>query len=127
MIFPFGSIAWRMSIFSAACGALACGLLHRLCRRRLGMHPVAAAFAALLLAVSPSFWAEATVQRVYALNALFIVLATTAAFRWWERRDTASLGAAFLCCGLGAANHTFMAVYAVAFALFVLWTDPGAL
>jgi hypothetical protein len=26
MIFPFGSIAWRMSIFSAACAALARGI-----------------------------------------------------------------------------------------------------
>jgi tetratricopeptide (TPR) repeat protein len=127
MIFPFGSVAWRMSIFSAACGALACGLLYRLCRRRLGMHPVAAAFAALLLAVSPSFWAEATIQRVYALNALFVVLATTAAFRWWERRDATSLAAAFFCCGLGATNHAFMALYALALAIAVAWIDPRTL
>ena len=126
IVFPFGSIAWRMSIFSAACGALACGLLHRLCRQ-LGMHPVAAVFAALLLAVSPSFWAEATIQRVYTLNALFVVLATTAAFRWAERRDGASLAVAFFCCGLGAANHAFMAVYAVALALAVAWSDPATL
>ena len=100
IVFPFGSVAWRLSIFSAACGALACGLLHRLCRQ-LGMRPVAAVFAALLLAVAPSFWAEATIQRVYTLNALFVVLATTAAFRWAARRDGASLATAFLWCGLG--------------------------
>jgi len=126
IVFPFGSIAWRLSIFSAACGALACGLLHRLCRQ-LGMRPVAAVFAALLLAVAPSFWAEATIQRVYTLNALFVVLATTAAFRWAARRDGASLAAAFLWCGLGAANHAFMAVYAVALALAVAWIEPRTL
>jgi tetratricopeptide (TPR) repeat protein len=126
IVFPFGSIAWRLSIFSAACGALACGLLHRLCRQ-LGMRPVAAVFAALLLAVAPSFWAEATIQRVYTLNAIFVVLATTAAFRWAARRDGASLATAFLWCGLGAANHAFMAVYAVALALAVAWIDPRTL
>jgi hypothetical protein len=120
---PFGSIAWRMSLFSAACGALACGLLYRL-GRRLGVRPLGAAFAALLMAVSPSLWAEATVQRVYTLNALFVVLATLLAVRWDERRDSSSLAAAFLCCGLGAANHTFMAVYALALAGFVLWRAP---
>ena len=49
LLFPVGSIAWRMSLFSAACGALACGLLYRL-GRRLDLHPVAAAFAAGKLA-----------------------------------------------------------------------------
>src|SRR5262245_45286766 len=113
LLLPVGSIAWRMSLFSAACGALACGLLYRL-GRRLDLHPVAAAFAALLLAVSPSFWAEATVQRVYTLNALVMVVATTLAVRWDERRDLGSLAAAFACCGLGASNHAVMAVYALA-------------
>jgi hypothetical protein len=119
-VIPVGSIAWRMSLFSATCGALACGLLYRL-GRRLDLVPVAAAFAALLLAVSPSVWAEATVQRVYTLNALFVVLATTLAVRWDTRRERSSLVAAFVCCGLGAANHAFMAIFAVALAIFVGW------
>ena len=38
MIFPFGSVAWRMSIFSAACGALACGLLPEGERPRVVVH-----------------------------------------------------------------------------------------
>ena len=82
-------------------------------------------FAALLLAVRPSFWAEATIQRVYTLNALFVVLATIGARSLGARRDGASLAAAFLCCGLGATNHTFMAVYAVALALFVVVDRPA--
>ena len=45
--------------------------------------------AALLLAVRPSFWGEANVQRVYTLNALFVVVATSSAVRWVERRDAA--------------------------------------
>ena len=54
-------------------------------------------------------------QRVYALNALFVVLATRrrSAGAAAARRAPASRSAFFV-CGLGATNHTFMAIYAVA-------------
>jgi tetratricopeptide (TPR) repeat protein len=123
---PAGSIAWRMSLFSAAGAAGACTLLYRLGRAN-GLAPVAALFAALGLAAAPSFWGEANVQRVYALDALFVMLATTAAFTWYRGRDVRSLVAAFALCGLGATNHSFMAVYAAALAAFVLATEPAAL
>ncbi len=119
VLVPVGSIAYRMSLFSAACAAAACGALYRLCRT-LHLHPVAALLAALLLAFSPSFWGEANVQRVYALDALFVVLATMAACRWHGRREGWVLVLAFFLCGLGATNHTFMAVYAAALLVWVL-------
>src|SRR5207247_3880947 len=55
LLFPVGSVAWRMSLFSAACAAAACGVLYRL-GRLLALHPVAAAFSALLLPFTPGFW-----------------------------------------------------------------------
>jgi tetratricopeptide (TPR) repeat protein len=124
LLFPFGSIAARMSIFSAVCAAAACGLLYRL-GRRLDLHPLAALLAALLLAFSPSFWGEANVQRVYSLNALFVVLATTEAFDWYQRRRPRSLVLAFFLCGLGATNHTVMAVYGVALLSWVVLVTRG--
>jgi len=131
---PFGSIAWRMSLFSAACAAAACGVL-AWTGDRLRLHPAASAFGALLLAFSPTFWAEANVQRVYALNALFVLLATAAAWRWHaappgthpDDRSPRALALAFFLCGLGATNHTFMAIYAVALGLFVVATEPRTL
>ena len=80
LIVPVGSIAFRMSLFSAACAAIGVALLHRLARE-IGLGSAASVTAALLLAVSPSFWGEANVQRVYALNAVFVVLAATHAVR----------------------------------------------
>ena len=74
--------------------------------------------AALLLAFSPSFWGEANVQRVYALNALFLALATAAAFAWHRTRRPSTLALAAFACGLGATNHTFMAVCGAALAVF---------
>ena len=81
VLLPVGSVAYRMSLFSAACGALAAGLLYGLCRRA-ALHPAAAAGAALAFAFAPSVWGEANVQRVYMLNALFVAAATCGETRW---------------------------------------------
>ena len=122
---PVGSIAYRMSLFSAVCAAAACAFLFRLCRRRLGLGGVPALLAAFLLALAPSFWGEANVQRVYALGALFVVLATDAALAWDRGRDPRHLALAFFLAGLGATAHIFMTVYAVALGVFVLVREPG--
>jgi len=126
LVLPVGAIAYRMSLFSAAAAAATCGALYVLCRK-LALSPVAAGFSASMLAVSPSFWAEANVQRVYALNALFVVLATAAAWRWCTNRRIRALAAAFFVCGLGASNHTYMAVFAVALGAFALIAEPSLL
>lgn len=126
LLVPIGSIAFRMSLFSAACGAAAAGVVHRLCRRA-GLHEAAAASAALAFAFAPSMWGEANVQRVYALNALFVASATAAAFEWHRSRKPNALALAFFLCGLGAANHTIMGVYAIALGLFALVHEPALL
>ncbi len=126
LVVPVGSIALRMSLFSAACAAAACALLYRACTRA-GLGRPAAALAASLLACSPSLWGEANVQRAYALNTLFVILATAAALHWHRTRRPRDLGLAFFICGLGATNHTFIAIYAVALGLFVLSEQPSLL
>jgi hypothetical protein len=129
LLVPAGSIAFRMSLFSAFCGAAACGVLYRLARAT-GLAVPAAIFSALLLAFSPTFWAEANVQRVYTLNALFVAWATLLAVRWdaaeGDRRRRLFVAALFV-AGLGATNHTFMAVWAIAFVAFAVATQRGLL
>jgi len=120
---PAGSIAFRMSLFSAAGAATACALLFALCRR-LGADPLAALTAALCLAFAPSFCGEANIQRVYALNAAFVVAALLPACEWLRRGDRFSFAATLFVAGLGASNHTYLAVFAAAFALFALVTRP---
>lgn len=126
LLVPVGSIAFRMSLFSAACAAVACAIVYVLCRRRDLGRP-ASLLAALLLAFSPSFWGEANVQRVYALNAVFVAGATALALDWFRDRRERTLVLVFLVCGLGATNHTFMAVYAVVLALSVGIAEPALL
>jgi hypothetical protein len=115
---PVGSIAYRMSLFSAATGAVACAALY-LTARAIGASRPAASLGAGLLAFAPSFWGEANVQRVYTLNALFVVLAIACAVRWQRTRSQRDLVLAFLVCGLGATNHTVMAITAIALAAAV--------
>ena len=124
---PFGSIAWRMSLFSAACAAAACVALFLLARRAAKLEPLPALAAALFLAFAPSFWAEANVQRVYALNALFVVLAAWAGWRWYEQRTGGRLALVAFVCGLGATNHTFLAIQGLAFAAFAVAVEPAVL
>ncbi len=125
-LLPVGSVAFRMSLFSAAAAAAACGMLLALARRS-GLHPVAALVAALGLAFAPSFWGEANVQRVYALNAAFVIAATSAAWRWHAGRDPRALVLAVFCCALGATNHTFMALYGVVLAGWAVANEPALL
>jgi tetratricopeptide (TPR) repeat protein len=126
ILLPVGSIAYRMSLFSAACAAAACALVALLCRRA-GLGWIAALTASGTLAFSPSFWGEANIQRVYALNALFVAGATAAAFAWHRTRAHRWLAITLLACGLGATNHTFMAIYALAFVIVVAAHDRRAL
>ena len=119
-------LPWSISLFSAACAAAAAGVLYRTARVS-GAGILASAGAAWILAFSPSFWAEANIQRVYALNAAFLALALFFVLRWLrERRDRNLVLGAFV-CGLGASNHLEMGVAGIAIGIYVLATEPRIL
>ncbi len=126
MLFRFLPLPWSLSLFSAVCAAAACAVVYT-ASRESGVNRAASAGAAWLLAFAPSFWAEANVQRVYALNALFVALAFLFAFRWHRgRRDRDLVLAAFV-CGLGASNHLEMGVVGLAIGLCAVATQPSIL
>jgi tetratricopeptide (TPR) repeat protein len=124
LLVPLGSMAYRLSLFSAATAAGAVGVLF-LAARRLGLDRGPALLGALLLAFSPSFWGEANVQRVYALNALFLALVVHRALVWKTSGRERDLLLAALLAGLGATNHTFMGVVGLLFGAWALWAVPG--
>jgi len=123
---PLGSVAYRMSLFSAAAAAATCGVVLTM-TRRAGLATSATVLATGLVAFGASFWSQANIQRVYTLNALFVAIATALAFAWHQRRQPRTLWAAFFVCGLGASNHTFMALYGFALGLFMLACEPQLL
>ncbi|HJZ49883.1 MAG TPA: DUF2723 domain-containing protein, partial [Roseiflexaceae bacterium] len=97
-----GTPAWRMNLFSAFTAALAVGALF-LAARALGHSRSVAAAAALTLAVSFTFWSQATIAEVYALAALIQALLILALLRW--RQGGWPLWVAGLLLGLGLAHH----------------------
>jgi tetratricopeptide (TPR) repeat protein len=123
ILVPVGSIAFRMSLFSAACAAAACALLFVIVRRDGGSR-IAGLSGAGLLAFGPSFWHEANIQRVYALNALLLVLAVDRALSWYRTRRPCDLVLAMAICGLGATNHTVMFLVGIAVALWAPIVEP---
>ena len=126
LLLPMGSIAWRMSLFSAVCAAVACGLFY-VAVRRLGLSRLTALFASLLVAFGPSFWSQANIQRVYAFNALFVVAVTAAALEWHASRRIGWMVLAAWLAGLGAANHTVMGIFGLAVGFFALTCEPALL
>lgn len=126
MLVPMGSIAWRMSLLSAAAAALTCGLFFALVRR-LGISSPAAVVSTLILAFSPSFWSQANIQRVYSLNAFFVVAVSFAALEWYRSRRIHWLMLAACLAGLGASNHTIMGVFGLAVGLFAVISEPALL
>jgi len=126
LVFFFLPLPLSVSLFSAACGAAACAVLYRAARES-GVDTLPAAAAAWLFAFAPSVWAEANIQRVYALNALFVALALRLGLRWSrESRDRDLVAAAFV-CGLGASNHLEMGVVGLAVGVFALISRPAIL
>lgn len=122
LLVPLGSVAWEMSLFSGACAAGACALLF-LTARESGCGRVASLLAAAALAFAPSYWLEANTQRVYALNAVFVVLTLRNALRWYRERVPRDLVLAMFLAGLGATNHTFMGLVGIAIAIFAPSVD----
>ena len=131
-LLPLGSSARRLNLFSATAAALAVGLLAALIWRWLrppaetprptqGRTEALIALAATLaFATSPTLWSQALIAEVYALTALFFVLALCIAtheerlarWEWW--------GLLGLVLGLGLGAHLTLALLLPGLAIW-LW------
>ncbi len=122
-LLPLGSIPFRMTLLSAACGAAAVVLVVRIGRLLLGPHaPPALAFLALAAACHPMLLAQALRPEVYAPALALALLALDALLR--VRRpdappDRRALGLAALASGLLLALHPL--VGGVALVAGVAW------
>ncbi len=131
---PFGDPAWRMNLFSALWATTAVGLFYGLARQVLGLiaRPAglwamraAALAAAALCAVTPTFWSQAVIAEVYALNAALLVALLLALVRWAATRRTSWLYAAAFLFGLGLAHHRTTLLWLPAIVLFGGWVGRG--
>jgi tetratricopeptide (TPR) repeat protein len=129
-ILPFGTLAWRINLLSAACAVIAVVLAQRILAGLLRSEWLACGGAALL-AVSQMFWAFADIAGPYSLNALFVCLVIYLLFRWSDRPAVGDGGgylyAAFLAYALSLGNELTMLTMLPAIVLFVLMRDRRVL
>jgi hypothetical protein len=131
---PFGEPAGRINLLSAALAAAAVAVLFLVARKFAGSRP-AALVAAVIFALSPTWWSQATVAEVYALHGLLVAVFIYGLLRWEEARAARSRAAATdawlrwaaLTLGLGMAHHRMIALMLPAALVFIFWTDPALL
>jgi hypothetical protein len=83
LLVPIGSVAYRMNLFSAVCGALALAFLYPALRRLLESR-LAALSAILIFATLPTYWRWATEAKIYTLHILFLGGILSLLARWGE-------------------------------------------
>ena len=103
LLIPFGSVAWRMSLLSAVCTALAAGVLAATCRV-FAPRTVAAA-AGLTFAFAYYQWHVASHADPHSLNALFAALIVAAGLAWEAKPSSSGYQALVAACGFAVANH----------------------
>jgi len=132
-LLPAGTIAWRVNLFSAVCGAGAATILFLAVARWAGSLWAGLASASLF-AFSPRVWPHAVTAEVFALNNVFLAGLVYLTVRFWQERarDVRPVPAKyggrdlwvacflFFWIGLGLSNHHTLIFYAVPAALFVL-------
>ena len=124
-LIPFGTVAWRVNLFSALAGSAAALLLCRAVIRWTG-DVAAGALAAGALAFGPLVWPYAITAEVFALNNLFVaglVYFSARAAREHATTGTVSsrtLNVGALWLGLGFAHHHILVFLGIPYALFLL-------
>lgn len=119
---PVGDIAYRVNLMAAFFGAVAASLLF-LVAKEIGGRILPAAGAALLFAVSSTFWSQATQAEVYTLHAAFILSVLYLLLLWrkggrYSRRYL--LGAALI-YGISLGNNMGMVLMAPAYSILLVY------
>ncbi len=127
-LLAWGSVAWRLNLFSAACAALAVSAAYRLGLRLLVPPPASppsagargmAAAGALLLATGPVFWHWALTTEVYAFHSWLMAAACCFAFSAAGRRRRQILCGIFT--GMALAVHWVSVLALLPLLLGLLW------
>jgi len=119
-----GEAAHALNLASAIEGAAACAVIV-LAAAELSGSLAAGAAAAVLFAVSYTFWSQAIIAEVYALHMLFVSLTLLLLLRWQRRPTTGRLAAFFAAYALGFGNHLSMVLLMPAYTVFLLTAAPG--
>jgi hypothetical protein len=124
-LIPWGDAAYRVNLFSALAAATAITLLYLLARH-LRVAPIPALSAALLLAISPAWHAQATIAEVYTFQGAITLGILYTAIRWAHAPASQRqkwLMALALAVGMGLAHHRLTLLLLPGLFLFIFWVD----
>jgi hypothetical protein len=119
---PFGSLAYRINLFSAVCAATAVALSF-LVARGLGAGRLPAASGSLGLAFGPVYWSQAVIAEVYGLHAALVAGVLLAAVTWARTRRAGAYFTGVALFALGLGHHTTIVGFAPGLAAHALMTD----
>jgi hypothetical protein len=133
-LLPLGDPAWRVNLLSAVWGGVAVGLVYLLARRLIalclrpgeGASPavrLAALFAGLTFAWTPTFWSQAVIAEVYTLNTIFVAAVLLGLTTWAaqppDRQSMAPLYWTAAIYGLSLTHHRSMLLLLPAMVVYV--------
>ena len=125
-LLPFGSVPFRVNLLAVTCDAFTVAVIFFTALRLSRSRP-AAAIAALILAVIPTFWRWSLAAEVFPLNNLLASVLIYLLVAWHEEPHRPGvLIAAFFVAGLALTNHHTIVLLAPAFCL-VLWQRRAVL
>ena len=119
---PVGSLAYRINLFSALCGALAVALLF-LVSRELRCRTVISLAGALGFAFGHIFWSQSIIAEVYTLNAALVAALLLLLLLWRRTQREGFFFAAVAAFAIGLGNHTTIVGFAPGLAAFALITN----
>ncbi len=129
---PVGALARRMNLSSAFFAALASLFVFALVWEWLAttgppsrLAAAAAWAAAGLFAFSRSFWPQAVITEVYALNAALVAGALYSGLRYYRLRDGRWFYLSVFLAALAAANHPTSLALTAPFAAYLWWRRRG--
>ena len=125
-LLPLGSAAFKLNLLTAACGALAVGMVFVLARR-IGAGTLPAAAGALTLGLMTTFWRTSVRADPHPLHVLLALTIVVLLLAWDRNRDARLLVGAALLFGLGLGNHALMAMLAPGIGVFVITARPSLL
>lgn len=103
-VFVFGSVAYRLNVFSGLCVSVA-ALCCYLTTRELGVRHVTALIGALWYSVTTVTWTHASRAEAHTLALAVSTLCILLIVKWYRSSEYRYLAAASLVCGLALATH----------------------
>ncbi len=124
LVFPFGTIIWRLNVLSAVYGALGVAALFGFARA-VGLSRSLSVLVAGLFAFSRTFWQQCLFAETYSLTACLTCLLLFLAARWRARgRQDGDLRWLAFGAGLAMCNGQMNTLFLPGAFLFVLWSEP---